>query len=209
MTGRIRQVPGWLLICALAFGAALILLVGASLRRPSPGSFAPSATGPHPVGDSLVRGRTYTLDARDPRTWAFFDFSRGSAVQAPGPVEWDLAVRRHRIIVNGGESFAGAAGVRVLGNIALDSIRRAPEDGYRGTLGALDRRARQPGLDGWYRYHFLSHLLGPRPRTYALRTADGRYAVLRILSYYCPAAQAGCLTFRYTYQGDGTPRLVP
>ena len=34
-------------------------------------------------------------------------------------------------------------------------------------------------------------------------TADGRYAKLQLLSYYCPGARPGCLTFRYVYQGAG------
>jgi hypothetical protein len=38
---------------------------------------------------------------------------------------------------------------------------------------------------------------------YAIRTADGRYAKLEIVSYYCPGAVSGCLTFRYAYQGSG------
>ena len=38
-----------------------------------------------------------------------------------------------------------------------------------------------------------------------VRTADGRYAKLEILGYYCPGAHPGCLTFRYVFQGDGTP----
>ena len=41
------------------------------------------------------------------------------------------------------------------------------------------------------------------PESRLARTADGRYAVFQILSYYCPAAQAGCTTIRYRYQGAG------
>jgi hypothetical protein len=48
----------------------------------------------------------------------------------------------------------------------------------------------------------------PSPRVYALRTADGRYAKLEILSYYCPGAMPGCVTFRYVYQGAGGTELL-
>lgn len=37
-----------------------------------------------------------------------------------------------------------------------------------------------------------------------MRTADGRYAKLEMVGYYCPGARPGCPTFRYVYQGDGT-----
>ncbi len=40
--------------------------------------------------------------------------------------------------------------------------------------------------------------------TVAVRTADGRFAKVQILGYYCSGPRAGCLTFRYVYQGDGS-----
>jgi hypothetical protein len=42
---------------------------------------------------------------------------------------------------------------------------------------------------------------------YAVRTADGRFAKLQVISYYCTGAIPGCLTFRYVYQGAGGPRF--
>jgi hypothetical protein len=48
---------------------------------------------------------------------------------------------------------------------------------------------------------------GWQPRVWAVRTADGRYAKLEIVGYYCPEAHPGCLTFRYVFQGDGTNRV--
>ena len=40
----------------------------------------------------------------------------------------------------------------------------------------------------WYEYSWTSHLLSPKPKVFAVRTADSRYAVFEILSYYCPGA---------------------
>ena len=34
---------------------------------------------------------------------------------------------------------------------------------------------------------------------YVLPTTDGRFVKLELMSYYCPAARAGCLTFRYGF----------
>ncbi len=31
---------------------------------------------------------------------------------------------------------------------------------------------------------------------------------MRLLSYYCPGGQSGCVTFRYRYRGDGE-RYLP
>ena len=62
-------------------------------------------------------------------------------------------------------------------------------------------------IASWYRYGFFSHVLSPKAHVWAVRTAEGRYAKMEIVGYYCPGAQPGCLTFRYVYQGDGSTRV--
>ena len=205
------RAPWWLFALCVVFLAVLGTLFVSSLLRPSPLAFVPTPVGPHPVSDSLVVGRRVTVVAEDPERWVFFDFSRGSVVEAPGPAEWDLAVRRFHVISNGGAGFAGSGGARDLGEVAWNAVREAPGGGYVETTGSLtgDQDPANPALTRWYRYNFMTHLLKPRPRVYAIRTADGRYAKIRFLSYYCPEARPGCLTFEYAYQGDRSRRLTP
>jgi len=77
-----------------------------------------------------------------------------------------------------------------------------PDTGY-----VVDQRRgdtpRNRLLEDWYYYSWTSHILRPADRTYAVRTADGKYAVLRSLGYYCPGGRPGCVAFRYRYRGDG------
>lgn len=202
-----RRVPWWLLGLATAFVLVMAAVVAASFLRPAPPTYAPTPALSQPVGDSLVIARTYTVDARAPGRWVFFRFSDGSTVVEPGHSEWDLAFRRFHIIVNGGPGFPGGGGALALGEVPLEAPPDLPAEGYVGTEGTLGEQPRHPVLEGWYRYSFLTHLLTPRPLTYAVRTADGRYAAFRILSYYCPGAEPGCLTIRYSYRGDGGRRL--
>lgn len=190
--------PGVLLATVALLAATFVV---GSLRRPEPPSFAPGGPPPHEVGDSLVGPRVYTVDARTEQEWRWFDFSRGSAVESPGPRDWDLGFRRHDILVNGGEGFAGDGGAIALEAVAFDSLEQVPEAGYVQSQAGRD--STNPALEEWYDYGFTSHLLEPKPAVYAIRTADGRYAKLEILSYYCPGAVSGCLTFRYAYQGSG------
>lgn len=191
----------------MALAGLFVLFVGwlvvSSLHRPTPRTFAPTAVRPSPAGDSLVRGRTVTIDARDPERWRRFDFSRGAVVEEPGPRGWDLAFRRFTVVVNGGEGYAGEGGAVPVGAVPPDSVRKVPAAGYVGTDGGLDEDPAHPVLSEWYRYDFFSHLLFPRDVTYAVRTADGGHAVVRFLGYYCPGVEAGCVTFRYSYRGDG------
>lgn len=186
---------------------AAVIFVAVSLQRPEPPTFAPSPTEPEPPGERLVGPRTFTVDASDPDRWRFFSFSRGTVVDSPGPLEWDLAFRRFRIIVNGGERFTGIGGVKNLGEVPLDSVPVLPEGGYEGTRVRTDSVA--PVLERWYDYSFFSHLLSPRSDLYAVRTADGRYALMEIMGYYCPGAQPGCVTIRYLYQGAGGREMIP
>lgn len=187
-------------------GLVAIGLVLASLRRPEPPTFVPTSPNPRPAGRAWVGPTIYTVEATSADVWRHFDFSRGSVVERPDPLDWDLAFRRFHIIANGGTGFAGQAGIRDLGGVPFDSIHTAPTAGYQLTAAQTD--SVNPAIADWYDYGFTSHLLTPKSRVYAVRTADGRYAKLELISYYCAGARPGCLTFRYAYQGDGSRRLV-
>ena len=81
-----------------------------------------------------------------------------------------------------------------------------PDAGYQATEG--DAEPRNPALAAWYSYSYFSHVLTPKPRVWAVRSADGRYAKVEFISYYCPNLQPGCVTFRYVYQGDGSRQFA-
>lgn len=188
----------------LAFVIFIVALVASSLARPELATFAPTVSASREVGTETVGPITYTVDARSSEEWVYFDFSRGSTVETePGSLEWDIAFRRHRMITNGGATNPlGQAGVIDLGRLAIGSALTLPDAGYV----ADERRGDEPRnrvLEGWYDYSWMSHTLEPADKVFALRTADGRYALIRFLSYYCPEAHSGCVTFRYRYRGDG------
>ena len=185
---------GLLLIVAVIF-------VLSSLRRPMPlTSYPVSVVDPQEVGDRLVGPSVYTVDGRGDEL-TFFDFSTGSVVESPAPLGWDLAFRRFTILANGGPDFAGRGGILDLGIASLDSLTTVPTNGYAPNTPGRD--VSNAAIAQWYEYSWTSHVLSPKPNIFAVRTADGRYAVFQILSYYCPAAQAGCTTIRYRYQGAG------
>lgn len=203
MTRRQRWVVGGVTALLLVGAVTLILF---SLRRPTVAERLPTPPDPRAAGDSLVGPVVYTVDASSSGEWAFFDFSRGSAVEDPEPASWDLGFQRFYIVANGGDGFGGRGGLLDLGPVAFDSVTVVPERGY--VASEADRDTTNAATEEWYDYSFSSHLLTPRPRTYAVRTADGRFAKLEVLGYYCPGARPGCLTFRYAYQGDGTRRVA-
>jgi hypothetical protein len=185
-------------------------LVASSLIRPSLEEYAPSSLSPQEVGEGAVGPLLYTVDATAHDRWIYFDFSRGSVVNVSSRYsqDWDIAFRRHRMVTNGGSTNPAArAGVADLGPANIDSALALPEEGYVTDQQRGDA-PRNHLLEDWYDYSWISHVLRPADRSYALRTADGKYAVLRFVGYYCPGGRPGCVTFRYRYRGDGV-RIFP
>ncbi len=186
---------------------AAVIFVASSLRRSAPlTSYPVSVVDPQEVGDRLVGPSVITVDGRGD-TPTFFDFSTGSVVESPEPLGWDLSFQRFAILANGGPGLAGQGGILDLGITSLDSLTAVPTGGYSvNTAGSETSNA---ATERWYDYSWTSHLLSPKPNVFAVRTADSRYAVFEILSYYCPGAQAGCTTIRYWYQGAGGTEFAP
>jgi hypothetical protein len=191
-------------VAILGLGAAA--LVVASLDRPIPPTRAPDPLRPRPLGDTLVGPVVTTVDAGDSKNWVRFDFSRGSVVEDDDPMGWDLAFRRHRVIANAGPGLAGRGGILDLGPVQFSEVLQVPAHGYSPNRAGSDTL--NPAIEEWYDYGFTTHLLTPKPRVYAVRTADQRYAKIEVLSYYCPGARPGCMTFRWSWAGDGERRVA-
>jgi hypothetical protein len=190
--------PILVLVLAGAFLLLIASLLIGSFTRPEfpPYTLTVAAPAPPPVGDTLVGPATYTLDASAGDRWRRFQFGRNAVTDSA--VGWDIAFRRHHLIA----APVSGAGIVDLGPVPFDSVREAPAAGYVATQLAGDTV--NPGVGKWYAYSMLSHLLTSRRHVYAVRTADGRYAKLEILAYYCQDVGAACYTFRYVFQGDGT-----
>ena len=186
---------------------AAVIFVASSLRQSAPLTFYPlSVVDPQEVGEQLVGPSVFTVDGRVD-DFAYFDFSSGSVVESPSPLGWDLAFQRFTILANGGPNFAGQGGILDLGITSLDSVTTVPTNGYE--VNSSGRDVSNAATARWYEYSWTSHVLSPKLNVFAVRTADSRYAVFQILSYYCPAAQAGCTTIRYRYQGAGGTAFAP
>jgi hypothetical protein len=181
--------------------AVAVTLVALTLRPREIPTYAPTPPAPKDAPRAVVGPVLYTVDATAPDTWRHFSFERGSVVETAGTPHWDLGFRRYAIIAGPG------AGILDLGERRFDEVRTVPADGYQPNEGAADPR--NPAIAGWYDYGFFSHVLSPKPRVWAVRTANGRYAKLEMVGYYCPGAHPGCVTFRYTYQPNGTTTLSP
>jgi hypothetical protein len=174
---------------------------------------ADPATGRDPVtGQPVGTTGHFTLFAlKDNRV-----VSSGASFSAAdsASANWDIGFRGTTIIVNGGTSGPGDGGVIVRDGI-FEDLADAPATGY-----AVDSDqgygVPSGSGNGWYNYNPAAMVLSPIPgRFLVVRTADGKYAKVRIISYYQgapdPVAPFSDLeryyTFEYVYQPDGSTKL--
>lgn len=127
---------------------------------------------------------------------------------------WDLAFRGTTILTNSGTSGPGEGGA-VLVAQPFEAVVEAPAAGAFAVdaEGAPATVSDEQG--SWYHYNPATHVITPVPgRTLVIRTADGRYAKVRIVSYYkgnpdtVDADSASrYYTFDYVFQPDGSRTL--
>ena len=167
---------------------------------------------PKEVGEQLTEVITYTIDARSTTEWTYFDFSRGSTVEIWGrrSLNWDLAFQRNKIISNSGlTNPEGNGGIVELSSADFESVTEAPEEGYVTDTKTRDRiETENKAIVRWFDYSYTANTLKPKKSVYIIRTADGKYARMKILHYYCEGHISGCLTIQYVYQGNGSRKFV-
>jgi hypothetical protein len=164
--------------------------------------------------------------------YTFFNFEKGTIVANTdsASTKWDIGFRSTSIIFNSGTSGPGAAGVIVQKDI-FDGVSTAPTIGYttdnynKLTKAGTFAISTSPFVDGvttttnnWWLNSGTntSTIITPiAGRVFIVKTADGKYVKMEILSYYkgAPASVNNLIdldryyTFRYVYQGDGTTKL--
>ncbi len=205
---RSLMLLGLCLLCLVSCNSAPV-----SQDDPTSTVYQPTAPQPQEVGARLVGPIVYTIDARSRDVWMYFDFARGAvvALQNPKTERWDLAFQRYVIRTNGGQTNPAAQGALFsLPERALAAVTKVPEQAiFVSDIHPKNRPSSyNPLTEKWFDYSYLANVLAPKALVYIVRTHNGKYAKMRILSYYCMNKSAGCLTFEYVYQGDGSTNLA-
>ncbi len=161
---------------------------------------APKAPG------NMLTTLVTTVNASSEKEYVYFDFSSGKPVRIldASSLEWDLAFRRGKVISNGGASSKlGNAGLIDMGVVDFDMVTEVPMDNYSQDVAAKTE-TENPILLKWYNYNYFTHKLTAKKNSYAVRTANGKYAKFQFLSFYCDNKEAGCIKIRYVYQDSGS-----
>ncbi|MFT5141683.1 MAG: hypothetical protein ACI80V_000295 [Rhodothermales bacterium] len=140
----------------------------------------------------------------------YFSLRTNAVVTDSASANWDMALQGTTIFINGGTSGPGQGAAQIIEG-TMEELTAAPTGGY---LTDTESGMAIPGGsgNGWYNYNPANNVIAPIPgRLIALRTADGRYAKLRILSYYrgspsevTAESESRYYTFEYVFQPDGT-----
>ncbi len=148
---------------------------------------------------------------------AFTKFNFATGLETTSETDWDIAFRGTTIAVNGGTNTGTADEPSRNGNAGAAIVTGSFENitTANGLIFEQDNDsafAIPTGSDnGWYNYNFMTNLITPIPgRILVIRTRDGHYAKVEILSYYenqDTTASGRFYTFNYVYnpnQGDTT-----
>ena len=131
--------------------------------------------------------------------------------------KWDIGFNGTNIIINSGTSGPGTASGQLYSGIFAD-LTTAPESGF-----LQDNSAASPAVyaitrtsgSTWYTYNSSTNIITPTAgKVIVVKTSDGKYAKMEILSYYkdSPATPTSSsldryYTFRYVYQPNGSKSL--
>ncbi len=158
---------------------------------------APADVRDHTTGQIISEGVTN-----------YFSFSQGKSVMENE--NWDIAFKGTSIIVNSGiHGSTDAAAAVVIATFS--EVEKAPEDNELKVDTAIVNAIASGSGNGWYNYNPSTHMITPiAGRVIVVRTFDGKYAKMEMLSYYKDqATNPGAddddyLTFNYVYQNDGS-----
>ncbi len=147
-----------------------------------------------------------------------FNFATNSVVTSGD--NWDVAFRTTTILVNGGVAAPGqpvrtGIGAAFIATGTFANITTAPEDSlFKQDNGSVNAIVTGSG-NGWYNYSSVIHVVTPiAGKVIIIKTHDGKYAKMEILSYYkdAPANPTMYIStpyykFNFVYQPNGTKKF--
>ena len=138
------------------------------------------------------------------KSYVYFSLATGKEISAEDAktTKWDLAFSKTTIAVNGGTSGLGQGAAQILEQ-PFEMIKNAPKEGYK-TDGEAGNAIPGGSGNSWYKYDMNVHAILPiTGRTIIVKTADGKFAKIEIISYYkgapedVPTEESSYFTFRY------------
>ncbi len=183
------------------------------------------------VKSNTAGGMTSTeVDGADKLAWVYLSFAQGGKEVTPADPksssDWDIAIRRSNIKLNGGFSGSGMVEIQAVAAKELSEVTAIPGGEYitdkkkagmgDPSMGQVDddgtdfafARANSISQTGWFNYDTTNHVLSPAEIVWVIKTGTKTYK-LKILDYYNQAGTAGHLSFNWAeLMGESFDGLV-
>jgi len=129
----------------------------------------------------------------------YFNLTTGQEVAA-ATKDWDIAFERTTILVNSGSSGPGNTTALLLKGVTFESVDSYPASGFKTDTDS-EKAIPSGSGNGWYEYNMANHSINPIPeRVIVVKTTQGKYVKLEILSYYHKSNQQPAnYSFRYSF----------
>jgi len=145
--------------------------------------------------------------------FTFFSFKNNTIVANAdsASAKWDIGFRGTTIIVNGGNIRVGKGGAYVHTGL-FDELKTVSVADFKTDESNSNLAIVTGSGKSWYNYNAATNAITPiAGKVLVIRTAEGKYAKVEILSYYkdSPAlieqtSLARYYTFRFVYQDNGS-----
>lgn len=114
-----------------------------------------------------------------------------SDVNARDSLDWDIALKRSSLRINGGDSGGGRRTLAVVPGTSVATIT-APSSGYTEddftgdacVLATIPGGEPASAFGEWYEYDVETHAVTPKEEVYVLQRADKSRTAIRIVTYY-------------------------
>lgn len=158
--------------------------------------------------------------------WIYFSLSQGKELQGIDEGNrvdnnsWDLAFNRYNVRTNSGKSGNALGGAMDTGKTEMSEVTEVPADATFAVdeMGKITSRFTGSGveeIDSPLNKVLAEaiHFQGPPPsytpnnHVYIVKTADGKYAKIKIENFYNDEGKSGFVTFSYVYQPNGSKQF--
>lgn len=194
--------------CAALLVAGLSSACGDDLQ-PQPGPEEEEDPVVHPEDSANLKHQdhgdgsfTSVVNATEPTAWVGLDLDAGKEVSAAGDAAWDLAFQRFVVKSRGGVSGTGGVQVAIVADTSFGQLTQAPSTGWATDAADGDDVDTTPDTvfnasGGWYVYDLKFHTLTPRTQRYVVRSDQGTYFKVEMLSYYDDAGSPANVKLRW------------
>ena len=157
--------------------------------------------------------------------WIYFSLSQGKEIEVAEEKHmedqsWDLAFNRYNIRTNSGKSGKGQGGAFDTQLVDMAAVTEVPSGISFTTDTDAEITGSFTGSGVTYVSSTLNEVLGtaikfqgpppsytPNNHVYIVKTADGKYAKVKVLGFHNEKGKSGFVSFQYAYQPDGSKNI--